>query len=209
MAILTTAVFRHLYDPTTLDSLADHLTTTLSTDVFYAQYLALFESADLAQEIAAFRQSRQQPWQWHTDKGTVLRPLPSQQVIQIWQDEQAFLALKGPCWIRLEVAPHGILYNELRWGVFLTDLRAQMMYRGLCAQLARALESPAAIYLPDSTYPISCAFDSIAYEGAPWDVFCDTLAATYGPPAPQMADIVQVYDFNHYYVDRFNDLDER
>jgi hypothetical protein len=208
MPILTTAIFRHAYDPTTLDSLADHVTTAISTEVFYAQYLALLQSEELERASTAFRQSRHQPWHWYNDGGHVPRPLTAQHVSQIWQDEQDSLNLKGPCWIRLHVAPHAILYKELRWRVFLTDLPAQIMYRGLCAQIARALGSPAAIYLPDSAYPISCALDTVEVEGAPWEACCETLAATYGPPAPQLDVIAQRYDSNHYYIDTFSDFPE-
>ena len=78
-------------------------------------------------------------------------------------------------------------------------------------RMQRAADAAAlagAIYLPDSAYPIACALDPLAYDGASWEAFCDTLAVTYGPPAPQVADIAQAYACNHYYWDTFTDLDE-
>src|SRR5438874_9535207 len=99
----------------------------------------------------------------------------------------------------------------MRWGLFLTDQRLQLAFRRVCYELARLLDSPAAVYAPDSAWAASLAYD-LPYEGYTLQEIIARLGERHGPPAPSIGAIYTVLDDggtwrgDGYFVDTFADL---
>jgi len=206
MGIETEAVFAHHYTPATLDGLKDQLAQRLDAAPFYDAYRGLLAAFEMDAALTVFEQSRNDPWTWHTSRDSALSHLDPGHVVEIWQNEQDSLYLRGPCQFRLRIMPHCVIEPGPRWRNFLTDPPIQHIFRDHWSRLAAALGSPGAVYLPDSSYPISAASDMI-YDGCSWDEFAARLHTTYGPPATTLGQVMTDYDGNHWFCDTFSKVE--
>lgn len=130
-----------------------------------------------------------------------------------WEAKR-LVELDGPGGMCLDLAPAVCTVSCVtRWAIFLTWPHVQTAVRRMCYAFAHLLDSPFAIYVPDSTYAIAIpATIELPIEGYSLEEISAWLREHYGPPAPSLATIysenkeASTWSGDGYYIDTFEDL---
>jgi hypothetical protein len=93
----------------------------------------------------------------------------------------------------------------IRWGAFLVEPSLQEALRDVCYELARVLESPMVVYVPEYWYP-----EGFAIDGLTIGQIVSVLREQHGAPATSISAIYRsnpdgTWSGKGYYIDTFSD----
>ncbi|HEY8599912.1 MAG TPA: hypothetical protein VIL85_15855 [Thermomicrobiales bacterium] len=129
-------------------------------------------------------------------------------VEEVWAKADG-VEIEGPARLNLFVTRHCItLLGGTRWYAFLAEQDIQHPLRTVFASLGSLLGSPFVIYVPDSAYCPSIAFDVTGEDTI--DEVSAYVRQHCGPPAPSLAELVKGHDgrpaADGYFIDDFADF---
>lgn len=157
----------------------------------------------------------------------VLYPLPSPNVyrrmsVKAMWDLGEPVTVSGPAILNLHIARHCAVFSPVcRWGRFQTDPNVQVTFRRMCHEVARLLNAPQALYVPDSFYAAANGSD-LALDHQPYEAIVAWLREHVGAPtlAPESIGAGRLSSRagdpnaparrgHEYYIDTFTDLGEQ
>jgi hypothetical protein len=101
----------------------------------------------------------------------------------------SIITIEGPYKLRLEIGPRFCVINPTpKWGALVSDPEVEAAVTAWCHSVAICVGATKLVYLPDSAYCPSRAFDFLEQD-MPLEAIIDWLSIECGPPASCLSSI--------------------